>query len=195
MGKKLDESFLKALAAAKQEKLEVKQENIRRYGSEKAAKKISPIYRAHPEKSTIKLALVPGKIGEQWFSVHKIYRDPSSWKKIPFFFGIGQGYDISRILVFADSLEDAYTAGEEKYPHLFFTKVISNRQYAKLEENPDDSWEGNPEHYHFIESKNKWGLPDEDIRIAKKAERYVPTAVKIDSRTAIIPDGSKVDYA
>lgn len=188
--KKLDEAFQRAMSAAKQEQKRSRAENIRRYGGEKEARKVSPIYRDLPGQKVLRLAKVNG----DWFSVHrKALVDPDSWKGEYYFFGIGSGFDILRIVVKADSLEEAMEHAENKLPKLFFTKVITTRQYDKLS---GDDWETDPDNYHFIESLGKWGLPEEDIRIAKKVTEYVPTAAQAKpyTNTAILPDGRKVEY-
>jgi hypothetical protein len=191
--KSLDELYVKALAAAKEQKAAVKAENIRRYGSEKAARKVSPIYRAYPSAKVLKLALVDGT----WYSVDKVHGDPQSWdKKKLFFFGIGSGYDIVRILIKADNEQAAIEAAEDKYPKFFFTKIISRKALEQLEKKGGTRWDENPDNYRFIESIGKWGLPEEDIRIMGKVSRYVPSAATTEnSREAILPDGTKVEYA
>lgn len=188
MTKNIDELYVKALEAAKRETKRSKEENIHRYG-EKGVRKVSPVYRDNPSQKKLKLALVDG----QWYTVSNVHKDPHSWKNSKFFFGIGSGFDIIRVLIQADSLEDAWTAGQEKYPKLFFTKIITGRQYDKLD---GDDWEENPDNYEFIESLGKWGLRDEDIRIAKEAKEYVSNAVQAEphSRKAILPDGRQVEY-
>lgn len=189
----IDKLYLKALDAAKKEQARSKAENIRRYGSEKEARKISPVYRDLPAQKVLRLA----KVDDEWFSIYrKPLVDPKAWKSQYFFFGIGFGYDITRIIVKANSLDQAFEYAAEKLPKLFFTKIITSRQYRKLEENPGDIWENDPENYHFIEDLGKWGLPEQDIRIAKPVTEYVPTAVQSEafSHTAILPDGRQVEY-
>jgi len=170
-----------------------RKENIARFGSARAAKKAGFYSKAHPPVKTIKLARVKG----DWFQPSKVLTDPHAYEpKKAWFFGVGNGYSITGVMVKSDNESNAVEAAEEKYPHLFFTKLLTHKQYAKLEENPGDGWEENPEHYRYIEGVNKFGLPEEDIRIFAKVEVYVPSAVKVDefSREAILPDGTKVEY-
>lgn len=190
MGKKIDELFIKALDAAKTKRKETK--TMRDKAGIKR-RQIAPTY-MYPAQKILKLAKVKGT----WYYVERYSKDPNSWKEDSiFFFGPGSGFDISRIAIKANDFESAMEHAENKYPHLFFTKTITNKQFRKLEEDPGDGWESDPENYRFIESKGKWGLPEQDIRIAGKVEEYIPTAVQSDdhSREAILPDGRKVEYA
>lgn len=190
--KKKHPAFVEKMAAAKQAVREAHAENVRRYGSEAAARKMSPMYKALPSTKPIKLALVDGT----WYQVYRVHKDPHGYDgDRAFFFGIGSGYDIVRVLVMASSFDDAVEAAENKWPDEFFTKLLTPKQFEKLEAEPGDDWESNPENYRFVEDAGKWGLPQEDIRIAKEADVYAPTAVKIDTRTAMLPDGETVEYA
>ena len=193
MSKKKHPAFVEKLTAAKQAVREAHAENVRRYGSEAAARKASPIYKQLASTKPIKLALVDGT----WYQVYRVHKDQNSYDddNRAFFFGVGSGYDIIRVLVMASSFEEAVEAAENKWPDTFFTKLLTPKQYEKLEADPGDDWESNPENYRFVEDAGKWGLPEEDIRIAKEVDVYAPTAVQIGTREAMLPDGETVEYA
>ena len=119
--------------------------------------------------------------GFGWFVVDKVGGDKSYGK--PWFIGIGQGFDISRLLVFASNESDAEEIAEERWPHLMGTRI------PKREE--DESEESGRSTFF---SKNALWYSVEDVRIfkvASRVERGVPDQA---GRKATLSTGEVVEY-
>jgi hypothetical protein len=132
------------------------------------------------ERATV--ALVDGT----WYDVNHVqgrkidsYGDPAT----AWFFGLGQGYDITRFLVYADRGEDAIEIAEDTWPKFFFSEI---KAVSRVPEEEQDEW-------RFIESISKFGKPEEDVRIFKKAEQVAHHAVPVGNNLYRLTDGRVVE--
>ncbi len=96
--------------------------------------------------------------GEGWINVDHVYGDESDGD--PWLIGMGQGYDMSRILVYADNEGDAVEIAEENFPEFMGSEATEE----ELEEAED---EGRSVFY----AKDKAWIEDEDMRMLQKAKR------------------------
>lgn len=131
------------------------------------------------------------RIGRDWLTVHNIAGTKDEGYNKPYFIGPGLGYDVRRIVVFAHDDSEAYEIAQEKYPKDMFSEVISRAKLDKIEK--EDSSEA--ERYTYIERLNKWGLPEEDIRIFKVASEFYRNAKALGGHTSLyrLPDGRVIE--
>ncbi len=61
-------------------------------------------------------AMIRHRREDKWFSVDKIVRTPFSDPDDAYFIGVGQGFDILRILSYSSGADDALEVAEEKLP-------------------------------------------------------------------------------
>jgi hypothetical protein len=132
------------------------------------------------ERSTV--ALVEGT----WYDVNHVkgrktddFSDPAT----AWFFGLGQGYDITRFIVYSDRSEDAIEIAEDTWPKFFFSEI---RAASRVPEEEQDEW-------RFIESLGKLGKPEEDVRIFKEADEVAHHAVPLGNSLYRLPDGRVVE--
>jgi hypothetical protein len=123
------------------------------------------------------LALVDGT----WFDVNHLKGRKEDGR--PWFFGLGQGYDITRFLVYADSGESAIDIAENAWPRFFFSEIRSPKRVPDEEQ---DEW-------RFIESIGKLGKPEEDVRIFKQAEEVAHHATPLGDGLYRLRDGRVVE--
>jgi hypothetical protein len=132
------------------------------------------------ERST--LALVDGT----WYDVNHVkgrktddFGDPAT----AWFFGLGQGYDITRFLVYSDRGEAAIEIAEDAWPRFFFSEI---RAASSVPEEEQDDWQ-------YIESLGKLGKPEEDVRIFNQAEEVAHHAVPLGNSLYRLTDGRVVE--
>ena len=133
-------------------------------------------------KERTTLALVDGT----WYDVNHVkgrktdpYGDPSA----AWFFGLGQGYDITRFVVYAERAEDAIEIAEDSWPRFFFSEIKAT---SRVPEDEQDEW-------RFIESLGKLGKPEEDVRIFKQAEEVAHHAVPLGNSLYRLSDGRVIE--
>lgn len=130
------------------------------------------------------------RIGKDWLKVYRVKGNSTDGE--PWFIGPGFGYDIQRLVVFADGESSAYEIAQETWPEIMFDEIIISPD--KLDRLPEDE----QERYQFIEGgskKGKWGLPSEDIRIWKRPNEFFRNAKKIGAHTGLyrLPDGRVIE--
>jgi len=116
------------------------------------------------------LALVSG----EWFYVSHVRGKSDDFNK-PYFFGVGNGYDITRFVVWAPNQEEAVNVVEETWPRFFFTEIVSPEKLERLVASGnevEDDW-------RFIEGLGKFGKPEQDIRLFEQAQEVAYHAKKI----------------
>lgn len=114
-------------------------------------------------------------VGGDWFTVDRVKGDPSDGK--PYFIGVGVGYDIRRLVVFAYDDSSAIEIAEDTWPESMFDEIISAKKLEELEkEDPDAA-----ERYQPVVGKKRamFGCPSEDIRIFEPAKDYHSNATKV----------------
>ena len=134
-------------------------------------------------KERTTLALVDGT----WYDVNHTkgrktddFGDPAT----AWFFGLGNGYDVTRFLVYADRAENAIEIAEDSWPKFFFSEISAA---SRVPEEEQDEW-------RFIESLGKLGKPEEDVRIFKEAEEVAHHAVPVGGNSLYrLPDGRVVE--
>jgi hypothetical protein len=129
------------------------------------------------------------RIGEDWLKVYRVKGNSSDGE--PWFIGPGLGYDIQRLVVFADGESSAYEIAQETWPDSMFGEIISR---AKLDKLPEREQEG----YEYIQSGSKegrWGMPSEDIRIWKRPNEFFRNAKQITPHSSLyrLPDGRVIE--
>ena len=128
------------------------------------------------------MALVDGT----WYDVNHVkgrktdtFGDPAT----AWFFGLGQGNDITRFVVYADRAEDAIEIAEDSWPKFFFSEI---RAASRVPEEEQDEW-------RFIESLGKLGKPEEDVRIFKEAYEVAHHAIPLGNSLYRLPDGRVIE--
>ena len=133
-------------------------------------------------KERTTLALVNGT----WYDVNHTkgrktddFGDPAT----AWFFGLGNGYDVTRFLVYADRAENAIEIAEDSWPKFFFSEI---RAASRVPEEEQDEW-------RFIESLGKLGKPEEDVRIFKEAYEVAHHAIPLGNSLYRLPDGRVIE--
>jgi hypothetical protein len=122
-------------------------------------------------------ALVPG---HGWLVVDRVAGHDYDGR--PWFIGVGMGFDIGRILVYASNEGDAEEIAEEKWPERMGTKIA-----RKDEEEAEESGRGT-----FFSKGHMW-FSSEDIRIFTVAAR-VEKGVSMIGGDAKLTTGEVIRY-
>jgi hypothetical protein len=118
--------------------------------------------------------------GHGWFVVDRVAGRPDDGK--PWFIGVGMGYDIGRLLVYAGDEGDAEEIAEEKWPDRIGSKIA-----RKDEEEAEESGRST-----FFSKGHMW-YTDEDIRIFTVAQR-VEKGVSKGGGDAQLTTGEMIRY-
>ena len=114
-------------------------------------------------------------VGNEWFYVSHVRGRADDGYNKPFFIGIGNGYDITRFIIWAPNQDEAVDVAETSYPRFFFTEIIAPQKLKRLI--ADGTEDEND--WRFIESMGKLGKPEQDIRIFEQAREVAYHAKKI----------------
>lgn len=117
------------------------------------------------------LALVNG----EWFYVNHVRGKSDDGFNKPYFIGTGNGYDITRFLIWARNQEEAVDIAENTWPRFFFTDITTPQKLEKLVE----AGQEDENDWRFIEDIGKVGKPEEDIRMFEMASEVSYHAKKI----------------
>ena len=132
------------------------------------------------ERSTVAL------VDNTWYDANHVKgrkKDTYGDSSRAWFFGLGQGYDITRFVVYADRAEDAVEIAEDTWPRFFFSEI---KAPSRVPEEEQDEW-------RFIGSLGKLGKPEEDVRIFKEADEVAYHAVPLGNSLYRLPDGRVVE--
>ena len=127
-------------------------------------------------KKQQKFALVPG---HGWLVIDHVVGTPRDGR--PWFIGIGQGFDVSRFLVYANGSSDAEEILEEKFPDRLGEK-LSRAEARKAEENGEGVFYSGPHTYRYRE-----------VRINRVAKQVRHGAIQLGSE-AKLKSGKTIRY-
>lgn len=138
---------------------------------------------ARVQRKNVKVA----RLNSEWLTVDSVKGDKSDGR--PYLIGPGVGYDVHRLVVFASSEDEAYEIAQETWPKSMYSEFISRKKLDKLaEENPEET-----ERYEYVSKLNRWGIPEEDIRILKAAKEFYRNAKEIGLHLYRLPDGRIIE--